>query len=48
MRILIAIDGSPCSDVAVDEIARRPWPAGSIVRLIYVIELFNFMACFHY
>jgi len=38
MKILLAIDGSACSDLAVDEVARRPWPAGSIVRVIYVIE----------
>lgn len=38
MKILLAIDGSSCSDLAVDEVARRPWPAGSIVRVIYVIE----------
>ena len=38
MRILLATDGSPCSDVAVDEIARRPFPTGSEVRVISVIE----------
>lgn len=37
MRILLAIDGSPCSNFAVEEVCRRPWPAGSEVRLITVL-----------
>ncbi|CAH2030711.1 universal stress protein [Trichlorobacter ammonificans] len=36
MRILLAIDGSPCSKVAVEEVRRRPWPEGSEVRLLTV------------
>lgn len=36
MRILLAIDGSPCSQVAVEEICLRPWPVGSEVRVITV------------
>ncbi|MBL8796246.1 MAG: universal stress protein [Planctomycetia bacterium] len=36
MKILLAIDDSPCSDAAVAEVARRPWPAQSEVRLITV------------
>jgi nucleotide-binding universal stress UspA family protein len=38
MRILLAIDGSPHSQAAVDEIARRPWPKSSTVRIISVIR----------
>src|SRR6185295_2073986 len=38
MRILVAYDGSPSADLAVEEMARRPWPAGSAVRLIGVLE----------
>lgn len=37
MKILLAIDGSPCSNYAADEICRRPWPEGSEVRLITVL-----------
>lgn len=37
MRILLAIDGSPCSNSAVDEVCRRPWPVGSEVRIITVL-----------
>lgn len=36
MKILIAIDGSPSSDAAVAEVARRPWPPRSEVRVITV------------
>lgn len=38
MKILLAIDGSTCSEVATDEIAQRPWPADSQVRIITVVE----------
>jgi len=38
MKILLAVDGSDCSLVAVDEIARRPWPPGSIVKILSVVE----------
>lgn len=39
MKILLAVDGSPCSDIAVDEVARRPWPEGSEVRILSAFEL---------
>jgi nucleotide-binding universal stress UspA family protein len=38
MKILLAIDGSPHSEDAVDEISRRPWPTGSAVRVLSVIR----------
>jgi nucleotide-binding universal stress UspA family protein len=38
MKILLAIDGSPCSETAVKEVARRPWPANSQVRIISAVE----------
>ncbi|HEX5081605.1 MAG TPA: universal stress protein [Blastocatellia bacterium] len=38
MKILIAVDGSFCSYAAVKEIAARPWPAGSEIKIIAVIE----------
>lgn len=38
MKILLAIDGSSFSDAAVKELATRPWPAGSEVRIISVVE----------
>ena len=39
MKILLAIDGSPCSDAAIEEIARRPWPEGSFVKVLNTFEL---------
>ena len=38
MKILLAIDGSPCSERAVEEVARRPWPDDSQVRIVSVVE----------
>jgi nucleotide-binding universal stress UspA family protein len=38
MKIILAIDGSPCSDAAIEEVARRPWPVDTQVRIISVIE----------
>ena len=38
MKILLAIDGSPCSELAVAEVARRPWPDDSQVRIVSVVE----------
>jgi nucleotide-binding universal stress UspA family protein len=35
---LIAVDGLFCSYAAVKEIAARPWPAGSEIKIIAVIE----------
>lgn len=39
MKILLAIDGSTCSDAAVEEVARRPWPEGSLVKVITALEI---------
>jgi nucleotide-binding universal stress UspA family protein len=39
MKILLAIDGSPCSDAAVEEVARRPWPEGSLVKVLTAFEM---------
>lgn len=38
MRILLAIDGSPSSNAAVDEVSRRPWPPESEVRVVTVLS----------
>ena len=38
MKILLATDGSAFSEDAVKEVARKPWPTGSEVRVIYVLE----------
>jgi len=39
LKILLAVDGSPCSDTAIAEVARRPWPEGSEVRMIVAVEI---------
>src|SRR5215510_3873144 len=39
MKILLAIDGSPCSDAAIEEVGKRPWPEGSIVKVLTTYEL---------
>jgi nucleotide-binding universal stress UspA family protein len=38
MKILLAVDGSPCSDAAVLEVANRSWPAGSELKILTVIH----------
>ncbi len=38
MKILLAIDGSPCSGSAGAEVARRPWPDDSQLRVVSVVE----------
>lgn len=39
MKILLAIDGSSGSDAAVQQVVNRPWPAGSQVKILSVVEL---------
>lgn len=38
MRVLLAIDGSGFSAAAVEEVAERPWPVGSEIRIISVAQ----------
>lgn len=39
VKILLAVDGSSCGDRAIEEVAERPWPAGSEVCVISAIHL---------
>ena len=39
MKILLAVDGSECSDRAVTEVSERPWPPASEVKVVYAVEL---------
>jgi nucleotide-binding universal stress UspA family protein len=39
MKILLAVDGSDCSDAAAQELAKRPWPPQSEVKVITAIEI---------
>ena len=34
MKILLAVDGSPYSEMSVREVTGRPWPAGSEVKIL--------------
>jgi nucleotide-binding universal stress UspA family protein len=38
-KILLATDGSDTSQLAAESIAERPWPAGTEVRVLNVVEL---------
>lgn len=38
MKLLLAVDGSTHSLTAVRRVAERPWPEGSEVKIIYVVE----------
>ena len=38
MKILLAVDGSVFSDAAVEEIAQKPWPPLTEVKVISVVE----------
>ena len=39
MKILLAVDGSPCSDTAIEEVARRPWPEGSTIKVLTAYDV---------
>ncbi len=39
MRVLLATDGSECSEVAARSIAGRPWPAGTEIRVLNAVQL---------
>ena len=39
MKILLAVDGSVYSDAAVEEVANRPWPPQSEVKVITAAEV---------
>jgi nucleotide-binding universal stress UspA family protein len=39
MRILLATDGSDCSVAAAHSLAKRPWPAETVIKVLSVEEL---------
>lgn len=41
MNILLAIDGSPYSHAAIDEVLNRPWPEDTNVMVLTVVEAFH-------
>jgi len=38
LKILLATDGSECSQAAAQSMAQRPWPAGTAFRILSVVE----------
>ena len=40
MKIVLAIDFSPPSEVAVSEVAGRPWPPNTVVHTLHVVDIF--------
>jgi nucleotide-binding universal stress UspA family protein len=39
MKVLLAVDGSKCSEAALAEVAARPWPPGSEIKILTAYEL---------
>lgn len=39
MRILLAVDGSMFSDLAVAEVGSRPWPAGTEIKIVTAFQV---------
>ena len=38
MKVLLAIEGSAPSQVAVAEVAERPWPNGTVIEVLTVVH----------
>ncbi len=43
MNILLAVDASSASQAAIDQVAARPWPAGSQAEVLTVVETPGFL-----
>jgi nucleotide-binding universal stress UspA family protein len=41
MRILLGLDPSEASQLALQEVARRPWPSGTSIQVLTVVELYQ-------
>lgn len=39
MKVLLAVDGSPCSAAAVQQVAQRPWPENIEIRVLSAAKL---------
>ncbi len=42
MKILIAIDCSPASELVLDEAAARPWPESTTFSVVNVVDIQRF------
>jgi nucleotide-binding universal stress UspA family protein len=43
MRIVLAVDLSSLSEVVVNDVAARPWPRGTIVHVVHVVDSLAFV-----
>jgi nucleotide-binding universal stress UspA family protein len=41
MKVLLAVDGSPCSKLAIESIAGRVWPPDTRFKVLTVLEPFH-------
>lgn len=41
MRVLLAVDDSPCSEAAVEAVLTRPWAEGTVFSVLTVVEPFH-------
>jgi nucleotide-binding universal stress UspA family protein len=41
MRILLGLDPSDASQLALQEVARRPWPSGTSIQVLTVVDLYQ-------
>jgi nucleotide-binding universal stress UspA family protein len=42
MRVLVAVDGSGSSEAVIREVTRRPWPAGSEIAVMTIVDPYFF------
>jgi nucleotide-binding universal stress UspA family protein len=42
MRVLVAVDGSGSAEALIREVARRPWPAGSEIAVMTMVDPYFF------
>lgn len=41
MKVLVALDQSECSKLALDVILKRCWPEGTAFKLVHVVDPFD-------
>src|ERR1700687_4916687 len=41
MKILLGLDPSEASQLALQEVAHRPWPSGTSIQVLTVLELYQ-------
>ena len=41
MKVLLAVDGSHCSDAVIDEVTQRVWPKGTEFKVLGVVHIIS-------